>query len=203
MNAPRSVSILLLFLVAVLTACDDGVAPSETDEVPESELTFVSFDPTFFQDVPLTASFWAVRGEERELVLEADTDEGPEKFLEFEVDDESLLRRPDGTTFAEGDSIEITVQVDPSGRFLFEFQPSGLVFDPEEPAELKIRYVLAPQDLNGDGEVDRDDEEFAEKLGIWKRERPGDPWSRLISLEVDAKELEAEIGSFTGFALAN
>lgn len=208
---PRLIALLLLFMGMVFSASacgdDDPVNVDGTDEptVSESELAFARFDPAFFDDVPRTASFWAVRGEDRELILEsvAEGEDSGEKFLEFEVDAESLLRRPDGTLFAEGDSVEITVQLDPSGRFLFEFQPSGLVFDPDEPAELRIRYVLAPSDLNGDGVVDEEDQEFEEGLSIWKREDPGGPWLQLSSLEVEARELEADVESFTGFALAN
>lgn len=197
----------LLLLGALLAplSCGDDAPTAARQPVPESELQFVRFDPTFFQDVPQSGSFWAVRGQDRSLILESDPGGAGsgERFLEFQVEEESLLRRPDGTPFALGDSVEITVQIDPAGRFLFEFEPSGLVFNPDAPADLRIRYVLAPEDLDGDGDVDEDDDEFERELSIWKREDPGGPWLELFSLEVDDDELEADVASFTGFALAN
>jgi len=130
-------------------------------------------------------------------------DEDGEKFLELEIDDETLLRRPDGSSFAEGDSILITVTLDAGGRFIFDFQPSGLVFNPAEPAELKIRYVLGDDDFDGDGDVDDDDFAFEAQLAIWQREQSSDPFVRLPSIEIGDDELKADLDGFTGFALAN
>lgn len=184
---------------------DDPAGPSD-DQKTESELTFVRFDTAVMGTLPSQASFWAVRGEDRELRMRSaptpDDDDG-EKFLELKIEEETLLRRPDGTAFAEGDSILITVTLDPQGRFLFDFQPSGLVFNPDEPAELKIRYVLANEDFDGDGDVDDDDRAFEALLSIWQREDSNDPFIRLQTFEIDDDELEADLNGFTGFALAN
>lgn len=203
----RAPLLLAVAASALAVACDDDPAgPSPGDEKSESQLTFVRFDTTVFGNVPLQASFWAVRGEDRELEMRSvgtPDDEDGERFLELEIDDETLLRRPDGTAFAEGDSILITVTVDPTGRFLFDFQPSGLVFNPEEPAELKIRYVLGDDDLDDDGDVDGDDEAIEALLAIWQRENASHPFVRLETFEIDDEELEADLTGFTGFALAN
>jgi hypothetical protein len=195
---------LLLALPLAVLSCSDAGDPAGLDPgeaIDGEELTFLRFEPTSFQGVPRESSFWAVRGDSRRLELRSTT--SGEKVFEFRVDDETLLRRPDGSFFAEGDSILITVTLDPGGRFVFDLQPSGLVFDPDEPAELKIRYTLADQDLNGDGVIDERDREFEVNLAVWKQEIPGDVWTKLASIEVDDDELEAEITSFTGFALAN
>jgi len=208
---PLDSSLMLRILAGVLIlvqpACDnDATGPDEDQLRSESELTFVRFDAAVRGNVPLQASFWAVRGEDRELEMRsfptADDEDG-ERFLELEIDDETLLRRPDGTLFTEGDSIEITVTLDPAGRFLFDFQPAGLVFNPSEPAELKIRYVLGDDDYDDDGDVDDDDFDFESQLAIWQREQPTDPFVRLTSFEIDDDELQADLAGFTGFALAN
>lgn len=198
---------LALAATSFAVACDDDPAgPSPGDQKSETELTFVRFDTAAFRNVPLEASFWAVRGEDRELEMRSaptPDDEDGEKFLELEIEEETLLRRPDGTPFAEGDSVLITVTLDPTGRFLFDFQPSGLVFNPEEPADLKIRYVLGDDDYDDDGDVDGDDLAFEALLAIWQRESSSDPFVRLETFEIDDDELEADLLGFTGFALAN
>ena len=191
----------------LLVGCDGDSTGPDPDEVKdESELTFVRFEAAAQGNVPLQASFWAVRGEDRELEMRSfptPGDEDGEKFLELEIDDETLLRRPDGSSFAEGDSILITVTLDAGGRFIFDFQPSGLVFNPAEPAELKIRYVLGDDDFDGDGDVDDDDFAFEAQLAIWQREQSSDPFVRLPSIEIGDDELKADLDGFTGFALAN
>ena len=210
MLRPLRFTMPVLFTAAAglgISGCDDdATGPLAVDQRVEGELTFIRFDAGVSGALPTQASFWAVRGEERELEMRSaptpDDDDG-EKFLELEIDEETLLRRPDGTAFAEGDSILITVTLDPTGRFLFDFQPSGLVFNPDEPAELKIRYVLADDDYDDDGDVDADDLAFEDLLSIWQRENPGDPFVRLQTFEIDDDELEADLNGFTGFALAN
>jgi len=208
MSSSRSIGLALALTLAVgALACDnEPLGPLPGDTKTEDQLTFVRFDPAFISQIPLQASFWAFRGRSARLIIRSNpSGPGPsgEKFLELELDDETLLRRPDGTLFAEGDSVLISVAVDPGGRFLFEFSPSGLQFNPVEPAELRIRYVLAQEDLNGDGTVDNRDLDFERLLAVWKRERSSDPWVRLLSLEIEEDELEADLAGFTGFALAN
>lgn len=199
----------VLALFGVLLSCgDDPASPSPVDGLkPEAELTFVRFDPDLFVSAQTTGSFWAVRGEDRELEMtyrEPD-DSGDERdeFLELRVRPESLLRRPDGTLFAEGDSVLITVTVDPGGRFIFDFQPSGLQFDPNEPAELEIDFNLADRDLNEDGVEDAEDDRIRAQLSIWRQGAPGSVWERLESLRIREDELRADLSGFSGFATAN
>ena len=193
----------LLSLALLGAACSDSTAPVTGSA--DSELQFVRFPATPPVET-LQKSFWAVRGENRELVIRYLPDEvGDEghEFLEFRVSDESLLRRPDGTAFAEGDSIEITVTLSNDGRFLFDFQPSGLVFDPDEPARLKITYRGVDDDLDGDSDVDDDDADLESRMRVWKQERAGEPWFPLGTLKVeDFDEIEGEITGFTGFCIA-
>lgn len=201
------VAALVVMGLSALSGCDDVAAPEE-EGVPEEELQFLYFPEDLAPLATRDTSFWAVAGEDREFVihyrpLPGEENEDPEEFLEFDVPAEGLLRRPDGSLFAPGDSVEIRVEVDPDGRFLFNFSPSGLQFSPEHPAELEINYVRLNGDLNGDGEVDDEDEEIEQNMQIWKQEAPGDPWLPVGTIQIEgADELEAEITSFTGFAIA-
>ena len=201
----KIVSVIALGGLLTLAACgDDGTDP--VDGVEQSQLDFLRFPPDLVPLATQDTSFWAVAGEDREVILhyrpEAGEQEG-EEFLRFKVPGDALLRRPDGSFFARGDSVEIRVQVDPDGRFLFGFQPSGLRFDPEHPAELRVEYVRLGGDLDGDGDVDEADDDFERELRLWKQEAPGGLWFPVGSVKIeDLDEIEAEITSFTGFAIA-
>lgn len=198
--------VALLPTLAV-AACEGSSTEVPRDHgVPESQLQVVHFPTDLLPLVQREGSFWAVKGEDRRLELsyapEEPGDEG-EEFLEFRVSAETLLRRPDGSTFADGDSILITVRVDDVGRFLFDFQPSGLRFDPAKPAELRVHYERVDDDLDGDGDLDDDDDDLEDRLRVWKQEQPGDLWIPLGTIkDADLDEVRAEVDSFTGFVLA-
>ena len=187
-----------LLLVGLLAACSDDPADPD-DGVPEGELVFMRL-ASGNEVTVRQASFWAKRGEHRRL--EIDYANGDE-FLEFEVRDESLLRRPDGTPFLEGDSILITVTLDDSDRIILDFQPSGLVFNPLEPAQLEINYQQNDPDIDDDGDLDDDDLELETSMRIWQRELVGAPWLPLSTVRIDADDLRAGVLSFTGFAMAS
>lgn len=191
-------------LVALAGAgCSESTGPEPG--ITEAELQFLRFPATPPVET-LQASFWAVKGDNRELeirYLPDEPGEEGEEFLEFRVPAEGLLRRPDGSLFADGDSIRITVTLSEDGRFLFRFQPSGLRFDPEHPARLDITYRGVDGDLNGDGNVDGNDEDLKSRLRVWKQERVGEPWFPIGTLHIeDFDEIEGEITSFTGFCIA-
>jgi len=115
----------------------------------------------------------------------------------------SLLSRPDGSAIAEGDSVLITITVEDPALLLFELQPTGLKFSTAKPAELKIRYAQADDDLNEDGEVDEQDDQIETILGIWRQEQPGQPFVRLGSVKVEEQqELEAMLTGFSRYAIA-
>ncbi|UCF18898.1 MAG: hypothetical protein JSU87_13335 [Gemmatimonadota bacterium] len=168
---------------------------SEPDTVPESQLEFVPRAESAPALETMDTSFWAVKGQNRRLEIRYvgfGGDDSGERFLRLEIEEQTLLRRPDGTPFADGDSIEIRVVVDPV-LFLGNFEPSGLQFNPNEPAELEYRYAEADADfLVREAEFD-----------LWRQERSGDPWERLGSLQVeDLDEIEVELFGFTRYALA-
>jgi hypothetical protein len=187
-----------LFAAVALAACSDSTEPDD-DGVREGDLTFLRFESSNAVTVR-QASFWAERGDSRKL--EIDYPNGDE-FLEFEVRDESLLRRPDGTLFQEGDSVLITVSLDPSNRIIVDFQPSGLIFNPLDPPRLRINFEAADDDIDDDGDLDAEDQRLAAGLAVWQQERPGLPWLPLLSLRLDEDRMEARVLSFTGFAMAS
>lgn len=198
-------AIVLAALVVLPTACEETAGPGEQG-VEESALDFLRFPPDLQPLVTRVDSFYAVKGDDRELVLRYQPDElgeEGEEFLEFRVPGDALLRRPDGTLFASGDSILIRVEVSEDGRFLFDFQPSGLEFDPDHTPRLRVTYQAVGGDLDGDGDDDAEDDEFEAELGLWRQEAPGGLWYPVgvIKLE-DLDEIDGEIFGFTGFAIA-
>jgi hypothetical protein len=152
-----------------------------------------------------TVSFWAIKGvstEQKLYFLDAQGQRG-EEYLALKLENESLSLRPDGSPIAEGDSVLITITVEDPALLLFELQPTGLKFSAMAPAELKIHYAQADDDLNEDGDVDAEDSQLETILGIWRQELPGQPFVRLGSVNVEeAQELEAKLLGFSRYAIA-
>ena len=142
-----------LLLLAV--ACDS----TGPDEVPADELTFLSLAANA---PPLESSvlqFYAVRGEAREGALFFQDEQGQrgDEFLRIKFEDDAILTDASGLPVAPGDSVLITITAVDPGRILFDFQPSGIVFNPTEMPELEISYQEAEDDFDDDGDVDEDD----------------------------------------------
>ena len=197
----------LLVLTGGVWACQDTAGPAE-EGVDESELTFLRFPPDLQPLVTRSDSFYAVKGENRELVMryvpeEPGEEDDDDEFLEFRVPGDALLRRPDGTLFRDGDSVLIRVEVAEDGRFLFDFQPSGLEFDPEHPPRLRVTYRVVGGDYDGDGDIDEEDDDLEEELRLWRQEAPGALWFPMGVIKLDdVDEIDGEIFGFTGFAIA-
>lgn len=201
---------LLALPLALTLACSDSGGPGDDGDdgiKPPSELTVLRLSqespPLFNSEV----SFYAVSGENREGEISFVDDENPgapgEEYLELEVDADALLSLPDGTPILEGDSVLITVRVVDPERLLFEFEPAGLRFNATRPAELKIHYNHADDDLDEDGDVDLDDASLELTIGIWRQENDGDPFERIGSLLLDdLEEIDAELEGFSRYALA-
>jgi len=194
-----------LFLILLLSAagCDDLLTPASQAVIPEDELTVATVSDDAPELVDADVRFWAVRGEEREVQIVYDTGGAYSgKCLRFVVPAEALLRRPDGSIVAPGDSVEIAIRVLDEKRFLFEFDPAGVRFDPSHPARLEIRYSWA--DLNGDGMANADDFALARDYVIWRQEEPGDPWEKVPTVRLEEeREVHALINGFTRYALAS
>jgi hypothetical protein len=193
-------------LAFVALACSESTAPpNDTDPRPPAELNVLRLAqsaPPLFNP---TISFYAMRGEDSEgRIFFQDAGGGSgEEYLRLKIDGASLLARPDGTPFAIGDSILITVTVVDVQQILFELEPSGLRFDPAQPAELEIDYGEADDDFNEDGAVDTEDDAIEDVLSIWRQETVGGVFERLGSVVIkDLEEIETDLLGFTRYAIA-
>jgi hypothetical protein len=155
-----------------------------------SELTFLRFTNDAYQAAEKSASFWAVKGESRTLILRyADTGQ---EYLKFQVGPNTLVDR---------DSVLISVAVDDSGRFAFHFSPSGLRFNPYAPASLALNHARTSGDIDADGDVDLLDATYSLRTGVWKRELPVTPWLRIPSVNLGVVE-RSDVYDFTSFGMA-
>ena len=190
--------------LALAGACSNSSGPGPAPA--RATLNFVRQDSTYKPLLSAQGSFYAKVGEARRvrLVYQASTptDSGAE-FLRFEVPSDGLYRKPDGTPFAAGDSIKIIVTVVDPKQFLFDFQPSGLQFNPSDPARLKVEYHYADPDYNGDGSVDSSDAEIEGLLSLWRREPPDSLWSKMAAVKsVELEEFDADVVRFSQYAIA-
>jgi hypothetical protein len=198
--------LLVAALAASVLSCSDSGEPNGDDasKLP-SELNILRLSggtPPLFNPV---MSFYAIRGQNREARIFFDDGQGREgdEYLRLLVNDASLLAYPDGTEFADRDSVLITIRVVDPAQSLFELEPSGLRLSPQDPAKLRIRYQRVDRDLNADGKVDIEDLELESTLAIWRQETPGDPFVRLGTvLRADLDEVEATLEGFSRYALA-
>ena len=192
--------LLLICSAALLLSCSDSSGP---DGVPTTQLHIIQQDPLAPPLDSIVARLWAKVGEGREVRLDYQPGASAEDFLRFEVPGDGLLRKPDGTAFQAGDSIQITITVIDPARFAFRFEPAGLQFNPAQPARLKIYYYNANHDFDGDGDVDAADTAIEHTLDLWRRETATAPWFRVGSVKFEElDEIDANILSFTEYAIA-
>jgi hypothetical protein len=191
-------------LSLVLTGCGIFGPDDKGRNKGEEELEFVRFTPASPPAVQ-QASFWAVHGQARTLAIRyAGQPASEPPLLEFSVGALSLLTRPNGTPFLPGDSVQITVSVDPQGRFLFDFQPAGLAFSPAFPALLRMNYERANPDFNNDGVVNQQDVAVEQRLRIWRQQAPGLDFLQIPTIRIGGLDLlEGRVTHFTGFAMAD
>jgi hypothetical protein len=205
---------LALFVPLILAAvgCIDATGNGDDDDDDDDgsgngEPTFLRLNASAPPPAVTTASFWAKRGEDRRLEINFAAEPGAvdtAEFLKFRVRETSLAFRPNGTPFAFGDSILITVTIEDVEKMIFRFEPAGLRFSSSDPARLDLYYSQADRDFDSDGSIDDDDLVIeASRLAIWKQEVVGGPWVKLGSIrDIEIDEIEANITSFTGFAIA-
>jgi hypothetical protein len=149
-------------------------------------------------------SFWAVYGRETEADIRyASQGQEDGSFLSFKLGAFGLHKRPDGTPIAFGDSVRITISVDPS-QLLVRFQPAGLVFNPLAPAQLEMWYGAAGGDLDGDGDADQDDVAIRDnRLGMWYQQDEQYLWYPIVSLH-DANQawFKTHLFHFSGYVVS-
>lgn len=211
--AARPIAMLAMAVgVALAAACGGGDStapppPDSTTTKPESDLHFMHASDSAPPLAQTSVTFYAVRGEDREVRLFYHARPGRNdstEFLRFRVRSGSLVQRPDGTPIAEGDSLPITVTVTDTTRLIVQFEPSGLTFATTDPARLTLKYAEEDDDLNDDGHVDATDLALKPLLGLWRQESPSDPWILLptsVSLVI-SDEVEADVPGFTNYAIA-
>lgn len=217
---------ILVAAVVALHGCeaDLGVGPdggSDDDDPPQQapsgDLTFLRQDASApelllgdsdgdgFRDTTIVAT----RGQDTELeIFYEDPDDGGQgdRFLEFELEEESLESYPDdhpdnaGESFQPGDTVHIEIRVR-GDTLAAEFLPSGLQFNPDEPAELEMRWSHADPDTDDDGDDELDEQE--DELDLWRREEPDADWIRSGDFkDVERDRIRGLLESFTVYSLA-
>ena len=200
------------FLVAVAmiaSACSDSTSGGGTR--PPTDLTVLrlaSTAPALCADSVGAYFKKDPNGQDQEIALvfpqPGSTCAGStEDFLRLKLKPLTLQRWPDSTLIANGDSVFIFVKWVGSDSILFDLQPSGLIFDPANPAELRLEYGEAGDDLNHDNTINTEDTTIEHELDIWRQERPGDPYVRVGTGKAeDTNEIEAKLNGFSRYAIA-
>ena len=181
---------------------DGGVLPGDTS----TALGFVR-ERAGAPLISSTASFYAVKGQDRHVRLyyippnpgAVDTVD----FMTFHVGATSLDRRPDGTAFADGDSVLITVTLANADSLIVQFAPQGLRFSTTSPARLHYNLSYTDPDRTRDGVVNATDDSLTKQLLVWRQESPGQAWTAQSSfLNLTDQYVETDVLGFTGYAVA-
>lgn len=201
----RRARVFSFAVAAALAACSDSGGPNTGGVKPPGELTIIRLPASSPEIWNPVDSFYAKKGVDRELRIYFEDAVGGsgEEYLRFRVDAGSLLARPDGSLFQVGDSVLITVRVVDPQLIYFEFEPSGLTFNPALPAQLKIEYAETGGDLDDDGDVDAEDDAIEQVIDLWRQEQPGQDFVKLGAVKIEElDEIEADVLGFTRYAIA-
>jgi hypothetical protein len=147
------------------------------------------------------ASFWAVRGQSRSLQINylSPGQSGKSPFLQLTISDPTNV--PGLGSLAVGDSVLVTVAVDPK-NIAVSLEPTGMLFG--TPSQLQIWYGGAGGDLNGDGVVNAEDATIERQLlGMWYQEAATDPWAQIQATQsLLDKSFSAALPHFSKYAVA-
>jgi hypothetical protein len=149
--------------------------------------------------------FWAVRGAARSVQINYKRTREVEAhpFLLLTTTDPQFV--PGIGELAMGDSVLITVKVDPR-KLKVSLEPTGLQFG--APAQLTLWYTGAGHDLNRNGESDDDEEDTTVEtddldLGLFYREDQKHPWIQLAATQsLEQKSFTYNIPHFSDYAVA-
>jgi hypothetical protein len=198
-NVIRRVVIEALLLIVAIACNGDSTGPL-TIEKTTNDLHFLRLSAAAPSLQSTVVSFYAKKGSDREIRVRFTNGED---YLRFRVFANSLLQRPDGSAFAAGDSILITITITDPTKLSADFQPSGLKFSPTNPARLQFEFGEADKDLNDDGVVNATDAALIPQISTWKQDAANAPWLKVNSVvEIELNEVQADILGFTGYALA-
>jgi hypothetical protein len=148
-----------------------------------------------------TATFWAVRGQQRSAQINyvSVTGDTTSPFLRLTISDPATV--PVVGALAPGDSVLITVTID-TLKIAVSLEPTGLQFG--DPAQLQIWYGGAGGDLNADGVVDSTDARIeSQLLGLWYREGTYATWTRIPAAQSLAdKSFTSSLLHFCDYAVS-
>jgi len=142
-----------------------------------------------------------VRGEARSVQINylSSTGDTSFPFLTLTITDPVFV--PGQGDLAPGDSVLVTVTIDPND-IKVSLEPTGTLFG--EPAQLRMSYGGAGGDLNGDGVVDGLDAGIeTQLLGLWYREGEESTWARIPASQVVAdKSFISALLHFSEYAVS-
>jgi len=187
-----------------LLAWAGGSAPQFTANGPVSggagNGVFLAAAPGGLSLNRYSAAFWAVRGQQRSVQINylSSTGDATAPFLGLTTTDPAWV--PGVGDLATGDSVLITVTIDPT-NIKISLEPTGLLFG--DPAQLQVSYGGAGGDLNGDGVVDATDAYIeSQLLGIWYREGVDSTWSKVSATQsLSDKSFSSALPHFSEYAL--
>lgn len=186
--------------LTVIASCGGDSTGPQSVVKPSNDLHFLRLSASAPPLASTVVSFYAKKGEDREIRVQF---ANGEDFLRFRVFANSLLQRPDGSAFATGDSILITISINDPTTAAADFQPAGLKFSPQAPARLQFEFGECDLDLNGDGVVNAADTALIPSISTWRQETPNAEWFKVSStVETEINEVDSNIFGFTGYALA-
>ena len=197
---------LVALVLALALGCTDSSGPGTPVTRQPANLNILTLrtgHPAMFND---TVSFWAKKGQDAEGAIYFQDSHGGqgEEYLRLRIGQQSLLALPNGLPIAMGDSVLITVRVVHSDSILFQLEPGGLAFSPSDPAELKIEYGEAGDDLDHNGTSgDSRDIQIEHQLAIWRQPLLIDDFIMLQGVKLeDFNEIEAKLSGFSRYAIA-
>jgi hypothetical protein len=189
-----SVAILL-----ALADCRDAVAPlndqsvaahrpgmtaeAQSQRTPATGVEMLQQAPTAPPLRTYRVSFWAHVGKASLVTVTYQPAPGQwlgQPFLSFYIPKNGLVAGADGAPLKRGDSVSITLTID-SVSFSTHFEPSGVLFSKNFPANLTLWYENANLDLNGNGVVDGWDWSQLQQLAFWYHTAKTQGWSKLPS----------------------
>jgi hypothetical protein len=201
----RFLALLLTAATLPLLSCTDSTVPDTSDTRDPTDLRLLSTPHGTPALARTSVNFYAVRGKAGSAEIWYHARAGAtdsSRFLVFQVGPNSLVNRPDGSSIAVGDSVLITLTVTDQAHFLVDFQPSGLRFSATDQPTMKLSFAACGEDLNYDGIVDAKDAAIQASLSVWRQESPFQQWHKVPSTMLPTvKEVDAQLGGFTGYAL--
>ncbi len=188
-----------------LLSCTDSTMPDSSETRAATDLRLLTAPYGTPSLARTSVSLYAVKGRAGTAEIWYHARPGAtdsSRFMLFQVGANSLATRPDGTPIATGDSVLITLTVTDQTHFLVDFQPSGLKFAAADPPTMKLSFAACGEDLNYDGVIDSKDAAMQASLSVWRQEAPFQEWHKVSStLLPTVKEVDAQLGGFTGYAL--